>query len=242
MPRQPKLRKKKIRTYWFTEAGESPTYLSYVDEVSYDDARRAFSKHIFTLDENEKGRKRAVLSAGELMDLYLDWVQKNRSGSSYENCRTHLTRFGAFIPEGRTVRIADVAATRVTGGDLQASRTRRSSSSLVPSRPASTSRPRAMDLPGRTARPPGRPASASARGGRWPSPVDDRPGHLHDHVVFPGRSPARLDATTWFPAGDGPAGGGERIAACGLAFAASMFAGSLLVRAGSGRGIGAVKK
>ncbi len=71
MPRQPKLRKKKIgrSTYWFTEAGGAATYFGNLDEVSYDDARQAFSKHIGTLGEEAKDRKRTVLSAGELMDI-----------------------------------------------------------------------------------------------------------------------------------------------------------------------------
>jgi len=122
MPRQPKLRKKKIsgNTYWFTEAGGNATYFGNVEEVSYDDARRAFSKHIGNVSEEGKDRKRSVLSGGELMDLYLDWVEKNRSISNYKNRRTHLNRFGAFCPEGRQVRIAEVPATRVTGNDLEA--------------------------------------------------------------------------------------------------------------------------
>jgi hypothetical protein len=66
-------------TSWFTEV----TYLGNIDEVPYDDARQAFAKHLGTLGEEAKDRKRAVLSAGELMDLYLDWVQKNRSVSNY---------------------------------------------------------------------------------------------------------------------------------------------------------------
>lgn len=121
MPRQPKLRKKKIggNTYWFTEAGGAATYFGNADEVPYEDARRAFSTHVGTLADEGKDRKRAGQSAGELMDLYLDWMQPNRSTSNYKNRRTHLNRFGGFLPQGRQVKVADLPANKVTGADLE---------------------------------------------------------------------------------------------------------------------------
>ena len=63
---------------WFTEV----TYLGNIAEVPHADARQAFAKHLGTLGEEAEDRKRAVLSAGELMDLYLDWVQKKNLGVS----------------------------------------------------------------------------------------------------------------------------------------------------------------
>jgi hypothetical protein len=99
--RQPKLRKKKIgpTTYWFTKAG-GETYFGNVQDVSYDDARRAIREHMNNLNEPARCRKGKGPTAGELMDLYLDWLEKNRSTANFKNRRTHLNRFGGFCPPG----------------------------------------------------------------------------------------------------------------------------------------------
>jgi integrase len=61
-----------------------------------------------------------ALTAGELMDLYLGWVQQHRSVSNYKNRRrTHCNRFAAFRPPGGQFRIADLPADKVTGKDLE---------------------------------------------------------------------------------------------------------------------------
>jgi hypothetical protein len=120
MPRQPKLRKKKIgtTTYWFTKAG-GETFFGNVKTVPYEEARRAFREHIATLNDLSRDRKGKGVTAGELMDLYLEWVEKNRSLSNYKNRRTHLSRFGGFRPKGRESRVAGLPATKVTGKDLE---------------------------------------------------------------------------------------------------------------------------
>lgn len=120
MPRQPKLRKKKVgsTTYWHTKAG-GDTYLGNASEVSYADARRAFREHLNTLNDEETDRKSKGFTAGELMDLFLDWVKENRSASNHLNRRTHLNRFGKFRPDGRQVKVGDLPARKVTGKDLE---------------------------------------------------------------------------------------------------------------------------
>jgi len=55
--------------------GGGDTYLGNVEDVSYDGARRAFREHLNTLDDGEADRKSKGFTAGELMDLFLDWVK-----------------------------------------------------------------------------------------------------------------------------------------------------------------------
>ncbi len=45
----------------------------------YEDARRAFREHIATLNDADLNGKGKRVPAGELMELYLEWVEKNRS-------------------------------------------------------------------------------------------------------------------------------------------------------------------
>ena len=96
MSRDPKLRKKttKGQTYWHTRTGGVDTHFGNVKEVAHENARRAFTAHVASLRESGTSHKRHVLTAGELLDLYLDWLDKNR--------RTHLTRFAGFRPRGPT--------------------------------------------------------------------------------------------------------------------------------------------
>jgi hypothetical protein len=103
--------------YWFTKAG-GDTYFGNVEEVAYADAQRLFRQHITSLAEATNHDKRKVLTAGELMDLFLDWVQAHRSDRSYSTHRTHCTRFGAFTVGGK--KIADLPADKVKGADLEA--------------------------------------------------------------------------------------------------------------------------
>ncbi len=118
MARQPKLRKKTVgkSVYWFTKAG-GDTYFGNVEDVTYQDARRLFRQHIGNLPDAALDGKRKVMSAGELMDLFLDWVQTHRSDRTYITRRTHCSRFGAFTVEGK--RIADLPADKVKGADLE---------------------------------------------------------------------------------------------------------------------------
>jgi integrase len=119
MARQPQLRKKKVgkSVYWFTKAG-GDTYFGNVEDVPYTDARRLFRQHITSLADAARDGKRKVLTAGEMMDLFLDWVQAHRSDRSYGTRRTHCSRFGAFMVGG--TKVADLPADKVKGADLEA--------------------------------------------------------------------------------------------------------------------------
>jgi integrase len=121
MPRQPKLRKKKVgkTTYWFTKAG-GDTYFGNVDAVSYTDARNLFNGHIQSLSDAETDSKQKTLTAGQLMDLFLDWIEKNRSRATYLSRRTHCNRFAAFAVGSQKARIADLPANKIKGADLEA--------------------------------------------------------------------------------------------------------------------------
>lgn len=83
MPRQPKLRKKKVGTasYWYTEAG-GPTYFGKVDDVSYLNAKKLFADHTQSLLDEKKDAKLNGFTAGDLLDLFLDWIKKHRSPST----------------------------------------------------------------------------------------------------------------------------------------------------------------
>jgi hypothetical protein len=119
MARQPKLRKKKIgrSVYWFTKAG-GDTYFGNTLEVPYSEAKKQFSQHLQSLVEEHQGNKVKQLTAGDLMDLFLDWVQKHRSDRTYNTRRSHCNRFAAFKVRGS--RIAEVPAGKVRGSDLEA--------------------------------------------------------------------------------------------------------------------------
>ena len=95
MPRAPKLRKKKVgkTTYWYTEAGES-TYFGNVEEMPYSEARKLFSEHVKSLAEGSKSGN--VLSVAELVERFLEWIEKNRSPRTYQQKREHLNIFGNF--------------------------------------------------------------------------------------------------------------------------------------------------
>lgn len=77
MPRQPKLRKKTNRA-GDTEAGGA-TYFGKVDSVPYLEAQSLFNDHIKSLSDGVIDSKAKGRTAGELMDLFLDWISKNRS-------------------------------------------------------------------------------------------------------------------------------------------------------------------
>jgi len=118
MARQAKLRKKKVgkTTYWFTKAG-GDTYFGNVDAVSYTEARSLFNGHVQSLSDSEKDSKQKALTAGELMDLFLDWIEKNRSRATYLSRRTHCNRFAAFAVGSQKTRIADLPANKISNAD-----------------------------------------------------------------------------------------------------------------------------
>jgi integrase len=120
MPRQPKLRKKRVKqsVYWFTKAG-GDTYFGPVEAVSHKEARKLFADHLVRLQSEEKENKRQGLTAGELMDLFLDYVQSHRSKQTYATRKNYCSRFGAFRVGTTKVRVADLPADKVRGKDLE---------------------------------------------------------------------------------------------------------------------------
>jgi hypothetical protein len=82
--RQPQLRKKKVgkSVYWFTKAG-GDTYFGNVKDVAPAEAKRLFHQHIVSLVGRAGPGKRQAMTAGEMMDLFLDWVQAHHSDRSY---------------------------------------------------------------------------------------------------------------------------------------------------------------
>jgi integrase len=119
MPRKPTLRKKKVgkSVYWFTRAG-GDTYFGNIADVKYSDARRLFAAHIKNLAEQGPASKGKALTAAELIDLFLDRVQRNRSERTYSTRRTYCSRFASFRVGGK--RIADLPANRIKSSDMEA--------------------------------------------------------------------------------------------------------------------------
>jgi integrase len=59
-----------------------------------------------------------VLTAGELIDLFLDWIQKNRSDRTYSTRRTYCSRFASFRIGGK--QVADLPANKIKSSDMEA--------------------------------------------------------------------------------------------------------------------------
>jgi hypothetical protein len=111
MPRQAKLRKKKVGSsvYWFTKAGGGETYFGSVDAVSYSEAKKLFNDHVKILAENEVANHSKGLTAGDLIALFLDWIEKKRSGQTYTTRKLYCKRFASFeVSPGK--RVADLPA------------------------------------------------------------------------------------------------------------------------------------
>lgn len=121
MARQPKLRKKKVgkSMYWFTKAGRE-TYFGNVQDVPFTEARQRFNEHLKSIVELEKDSKKKALTAGELMDLFLDWVEKHRSHRTYSTRKTYCSRFGSFRVGTSLMKVADLPADKIKGADLEA--------------------------------------------------------------------------------------------------------------------------
>ncbi len=97
MPQHPKLRKKNVgnATYWYTETG-GPTYLGNVDEVPYKMAKKLIAAHTQSLFDEKKYSKEEGFTAGDLIAIFLAWIEKHRSHSSYTSKRIYCSRFGDF--------------------------------------------------------------------------------------------------------------------------------------------------
>ena len=112
---RPKLRKKKVKghEYWFTAAAGS-AYFGKVGEVSYEDARRHFADHI---KERQATIQTEVLSVAKLIHYFLEWIEENRSPSTYQTRKRECNCFARFVYGDR--RVADIAALEVTGDMLK---------------------------------------------------------------------------------------------------------------------------
>lgn len=119
MARHPKLRKKTVGkfVYWFTKAG-GPTYFGNVEDVPFNEARKFFTAHVQSLSEDKKGSKDQGQSADNLLEIFLAWIKKHRSSSTYTTRRIHCSRFGD-IKIGSN-KIANLPATEVRASDLEA--------------------------------------------------------------------------------------------------------------------------
>src|SRR6266446_875526 len=119
MPRLAKLRKKKVgrETYWYTEAGE-PTYFGNVDDVPHLAAKKLFTAHVQSLLEEKKDSKAKGFRAGDLLDLFLEWIRKNRSDATYTTRRIYCSRFVNF--KIGNAKIAHLPANRLRASDLEA--------------------------------------------------------------------------------------------------------------------------
>ena len=119
MPRHPKLRKKKIgqSVYWFTKTG-GDTYFGNIKEVAFKEAKRLFSQHVESVLDAQQDRKSQEMSLGDLMDLFLDWIEKHRSDRTYGTRKSHCNRFGKFKVKG--AKLGDLPARKIRASDLEA--------------------------------------------------------------------------------------------------------------------------
>lgn len=82
MPRQSKLRKKD--GHWFSQAGNRKgAYFGRIDQVSYTEAKRNFSKYLATLSHQTRQSRLPNLSVAEVCDVHLAFIERNRSAALY---------------------------------------------------------------------------------------------------------------------------------------------------------------
>jgi site-specific recombinase XerD len=119
MPQHPKLRKKNVgnATYWYTEAG-GPTYFGNVEDVPYTEAKKLFAAHTQSLLDEKKDSKEKGFTAGDLIEVFLAWIKKHRSHSSYTSKRIYCSRFGDFKIGNN--KIAVYPADKIKASDLEA--------------------------------------------------------------------------------------------------------------------------
>ena len=84
MPRQPKLRNKKVgaSVYWYTKTG-GDTYFGSVDVVPYKEARQLFNDHVMILAEKGPSTNSDVQTVGDLVVVFLEWIEKKRSQQTF---------------------------------------------------------------------------------------------------------------------------------------------------------------
>ena len=78
MPRAAKL--SRHLGYWYTKAGDpNGVYFGRVDEVPYDEAKKAFRTYLASLRNERRQRRLPNRSVAEICDAHLQWVLRNRS-------------------------------------------------------------------------------------------------------------------------------------------------------------------
>lgn len=74
------------------------------------------------------------------MDLFLDWIGKNRSWDTYETRTTACSRFGAFMVGQQKLR--ELPANKITSDDLAALLKHLAEDGVYPHKPGDTTKPR----------------------------------------------------------------------------------------------------
>jgi integrase len=95
MPRQAKLSKK--NGHWYTKAGNpNGVYFGKIGDVTYQEAKEKFADYLKVVAPARLARVVASISTGQLVDLFLDWVEAHRSDRTYDERKRHLERFINF--------------------------------------------------------------------------------------------------------------------------------------------------
>lgn len=101
-----------------TKSGGREVYFGKAGEVSYREAKEAFGDHLKTL----ASWPRTTSSADVLCDMYLEWLQANRSRALYLQLQHFLSRWCDFelVQGGRQCCVGDMSARAVTADHLLA--------------------------------------------------------------------------------------------------------------------------
>jgi len=117
MPRQAKLSKK--NGHWYTKAGNpNGVYFGKIGDVTYQEAKEKFADYLKVVAPARLARVVASISTGQLIDLFLDWVEAHRSDRTYDERKRHLERFINFSRNGRLV--GEIPALEMQSADLLA--------------------------------------------------------------------------------------------------------------------------
>jgi integrase len=120
VPRHPVLRKKTVNnsTYWFTKAG-GDTYFGNIEEMSPEDAQIAFANHLVTIRTEGPASKQRNPTVADLIDLFLEWVQEERSEETYATRQRYCERFANFKTGSSKTRLGRFPAKQVCANDLK---------------------------------------------------------------------------------------------------------------------------
>lgn len=70
----------------------------YFATVSFKEARRLFNDHIKSLSESQEDSNRKGLTVSDLVELFLVWIEKNRSKDTYKSRRTQASWSHSVAP------------------------------------------------------------------------------------------------------------------------------------------------